>query len=242
MDNYVKNYTTSYETSSVEGTIASVYKNMFGWMAAALGLSAGSAYVIIHLIYSSDAFAQMFLSSPAMWIMAIASFAMVFVLSGALHKLSMTTASLLFALYSVLMGAWIAPVLLVYTAESVTQVFLITAGTFAGMAFYGHITSRDLSKLGSILIMALWGVILASVVNFFMHSSGLSYIISYVAVAIFCGLTMYDVQKFKEMIYGYGGEADDNIRKIALIGALNLYLDFLNLFLYLLRSLGSRRD
>ncbi len=242
MDNYVKNYSTSYQTQTLEGSLTSVYKNMFGWMAAALGLSALSAYVVMDRIYASEAFAQAFLSSPTMWIMAIASFAMVMILGGALHKMSMTTASLLFALYSVLMGAWIAPVLLVYTAESVTQVFLITAGTFAGMAVYGHITSRDLSKMGSILIMALWGVILASLVNMFMHSSGMAYIISYISVAIFCGLTMYDVQKFKNMILGYGGEADDNIRKIALIGALNLYMDFLNLFLYLLRILGSRRD
>lgn len=241
MDNYVKNYTTSYETSSVEGTIASVYKNMFGWMAAALGLSALSAYVVIDRIYASEAFANAFFSSSAMWIMAIASFAMVFILSGALHKLSMTSASLLFALYSVLMGAWIAPVLLIYTAESVTQVFLITAGTFGGMAVYGHITSRDLSKLGSILMMALIGIIIASLVNIFMHSSGMSLIISYISVVIFCGLTMYDVQKFKNIIYNYG-QADDQIRKIALLGALNLYMDFLNLFLYLLRILGSRRD
>ena len=242
MDNYVKDYSTTYQTGSVTGTLSSVYKNMFGWMAAALCLSALSAFVVVDRIYASEAFANAYFSSPTMWILAIASFAMVLILGGALHKMSMTMASLMFALYSVLMGAWIAPVLLVYTAESVTQVFLITAGTFAGMAVYGHITSRDLSKMGSILIMALWGVILASLVNMFMHSSGLSYIISYVAVAIFCGLTMYDVQKFKEMIYGYGGEADDNIRKIALIGALNLYMDFLNLFLYLLRILGSRRD
>lgn len=241
MDNYVKNYTTSYETSNVEGTIASVYKNMFGWMAAALGLSALSAYVVIDRIYASEAFANAFFSSSAMWIMAIASFAMVFILSGALHKLSMTTASLLFALYSVLMGAWIAPVLLIYTAESVTQVFLITAGTFGGMAVYGHITSRDLSKMGSILMMALIGVIIASLVNIFMHSSGMSLIISYISVVIFCGLTMYDVQKFKNIIYNYS-QADDQIRKIALLGALNLYMDFLNLFLYLLRILGSRRD
>lgn len=241
MDNYVKNYTTSYETSSVEGTIASVYKNMFGWMAAALCLSALSAYVVIDRIYASEAFANAFFSSSAMWIMAIASFAMVFILSGALHKLSMSTASLLFALYSVLMGAWIAPVLLIYTAESVTQVFLITAGTFGGMAVYGHITSRDLSKLGSILMMALIGIIIASLVNLFMHSSGMSLIISYISVVIFCGLTMYDVQKFKNIIYNYG-QADDQIRKIALLGALNLYMDFLNLFLYLLRILGSRRD
>lgn len=241
MDNYVKNYSTSYETSSVEGTIASVYKNMFGWMAAALGLSALSAYVVIDRIYASEAFANAFFSSSAMWIMAIASFAMVFILSGALHKLSMTSASLLFALYSVLMGAWIAPMLLIYTAESVTQVFLITAGTFGGMAVYGHITSRDLSKMGSILMMALIGVIIASLVNIFMHSSGMSLIISYISVVIFCGLTMYDVQKFKNIIYNYG-QADDQIRKIALLGALNLYMDFLNLFLYLLRILGSRRD
>lgn len=242
MDNYIKDYSTTYQVNSLEKNLSSVYKNMFGWMAAALSLSAVTAYLVIDRIYTSEAFANAFFSSPTMWIMMIASFVMVFVLSGALHKLSLTTASVLFALYSVLMGAWIAPVLLIYTAESVTRVFLITAGTFAGMAFYGNITSRDLSKMGSILMMALFGIIIASVVNLFMHSTGMSYIISYAAVLIFCGLTMYDVQKFKNLIYNYGSEADDQIRKIALLGALNLYMDFLNLFLYLLRILGSRRD
>ncbi len=149
-------------------------------------------------------------------------------------------AHLLFCLYAVIMGAWMTPVLLVYTAASVTKVFLITAGTFGGMAVYGHVSNKDLSTVGRICGIALWGVILASLVNLFMGSSTMDYVISYLAVAIFCGLTMYDVQKFKNLLIG-SDSSNDSVRKIALLGALTLYLDFLNLFLHLLRILGRRK-
>ena len=172
--------------------------------------------------------------------MIIASIAMVMIISSQIHKLSFMAASLLFSLYAVLMGAWISPILLIYTSSSVFQVFAITAGTFAGMSIYGHITKKDLTKIGQIAIMAIWGLILASLVNLFMHNETMSYIISYVGVLVFCGLTMYDVQKMKVLIY-QGGFSGDDLNKVALLGALNLYLDFLNLFLYLLRILGRRK-
>lgn len=238
---YVRDYSSSYSTASSEATTASVYKNMFGWMACGLGLTSLTAFVIMDRLAKSDVFAEFFLSRGMMWFLIIASFGMVIGLTAMIHRLSFATATLLFALYSVVMGAWITPVLLMYTGASVFQVFLITAGTFAGMAVYGHFTKSDLSKVGKICIMALWGVIIASLVNFFMHSSAMSYIISYVSVALFCGLTMYDVQKFKAIIESYGSTADDNIRKIALLGALSLYMDFLNLFLSLLRIMGNRK-
>ncbi len=238
---YVKDYNYGASPVDFEATTSSVYRSMFGWMAGGLGLTALTSFVIMDRLVQSDVFAEIFLSKGMMWFLILASFGMVIGLSSMIHRLSFMTASVLFALYSVVMGAWITPVLLMYTGASVFQVFLITAGTFAGMAVYGYFTKADLSKVGKIAIMALWGVIIASLVNFFMHSSAMSYIISCISVAIFCGLTMYDVQRFKAFIEGYGETADDNVRKIALIGALSLYMDFLNLFLSLLRIMGNRR-
>ena len=241
---YVKDY--SVKTGSPEQrlaeTTASVYRNMYLWMTCGLVLTAMTAFLVMDRIMHNGDFAEMFVSSGSMWGLAIASFVLVLALSAMIERLSFVVASLMFALYSVIMGAWMAPVLLIYTEASVFKVFLITAGTFCGMAVYGHFTNADLSTVGRIAGMALWGVILASIVNFFMHSAMMDYVISYVAVAIFCGLTMYDVQKFKQIILNYGSEADDHVRKIALLGALSLYLDFLNLFLHLLRILGSKRD
>ena len=240
---YVKDYTSGYATTpSKEETAVSAYKSMFGWMACGLGLTALTSYVVMERIYQSEAFAEFFLSKGMMWFLVIASFGMVLSLSACIYRMSFTVATLVFALYSVVMGAWITPLLLVYTKSSVFQAFLVTAGTFAGMAVYGHFTKADLSKVGKICIMALWGVIIASLVNFFFQSSTMSYVMSYISVAIFCGLTMYDVQKFKQVLESYGDSADDNVRKIALLGALNLYMDFLNLFINLLHLLSGRRS
>jgi len=234
---YTKDY--SYSTTAAETlevTTSKAYRDMFGWMACGLGISALTAY----FIFNSSLIYTMY-STGMMWGLMIASLVMVFVLSGMIHKMSFGVATLCFAAYSVIMGAWTAPVLLVYTMSSVVSVFAITAGTFAIMALIGHVVKKDLSTMGRVLTMALIGIIIASVVNIFMGNAMLDYIISYAAVLIFCGLTAYDVQKFKQLIeYSAGnGEA---VRKIALLGALSLYLDFLNLFLHLLSILGGRRD
>lgn len=243
---YIKDYSYKSDSMSAEArqaeTAASVYRNMYLWMTAGLLLTALSSFVVVDRIIHDGEFAEVFLGRGVFYGLMIGTLVLVFVLNGMLHRLSFMAATLLYILYTVVMGAWLAPVLLVYTESSVFQVFLITAGTFGGMALYGHVTKKDLSTVGRVAGMALWGIILASVVNIFMHSSMMEYIISYVGVALFCGLTMYDVQKFKEIIYSYGDQVDDNVRKIALIGALSLYLDFINIFLFLLRILGGRRD
>lgn len=223
-------------------TYAAAYKNMYGWMACGLGLTALTAMLVSDRMLHSDAFAEMMLSKPVFWILAIAIFGLVWGISAAVSRLSFPVASALFATYAVLNGAFFAPLFLVYTASSIAMTFFITAGTFGGMALYGHVTKRDLSKLGSICIMGLWGVILASIVNIFMGSSMMHYIISYIAIAIFCGLTMYDVQKFKDLMNEYGASAPELLNKIALLGALSLYLDFINLFIRLLSLLGKQRD
>jgi len=148
---------------------------------------------------------------------------------------------LLFTLYSVVNGATLSIILLAYTQESVTQVFFITAGTFAAMSAVGYLTKRDLSSVGRILFMALIGLIIATVVNIFWKNSGFMAILNYLGVLIFVGLTAYDTQKIKNMLLTAedGGEVG---QKMALLGALTLYLDFINLFLYLLRILGKARD
>lgn len=246
MADYQKNY--DYNNYDVAGTInfeqnvvLPAYKNMYGWMAAALSLSALTSYLIMRELFLSDTFASIFFSSAMRWILILGSFGLVMSISGIIHRLSVSTASLLFALYSVVMGAWITPFLLLFTGSSVCQVFLITAGTFAGMAVYGHFTKRDLSKIGQICIMGLWGLILASLVNLFFGNSMVQYIVSYIGVAIFCGLTMWDVQRFRELIYNSPDADQTTIQKFALLGALNLYLDFMNMFIYLLRILGERK-
>ena len=163
----------------------------------------------------------------------------VLVLSGRIHKLSTPVASLLFYLYSVLTGVVFSVILLVYTASSIAYTFFITAGVFAAMSIYGYFTSNDLSRMGSILFMALIGLIVCSLVNIFVNSSTMDWIISFAGVLIFMGLTAWDTQKIKQMTQ----YADQSMAgKIATLGALNLYLDFVNLFLYLLRFFGDSRD
>ena len=168
----------------------------------------------------------------------IAELALVFIITGALQRLSLTTATLLFIVYSVLNGAMLSSVFVVYTMTSIAKVFFITAGTFGAMAFYGYTTKKDLTSLGKILFMALIGLIIATIVNMFLKSSGFDYILSYAGVAIFVGLTAWDSQKIKQMLQTQY-DMSEGAQKLALIGALTLYLDFINLFLYLLRIFGG---
>ena len=164
---------------------------------------------------------------------------LVYFISSRIMNLSLTTATLLFIVYSILNGVTMSFIFLVYTTSSIANVFFITAGTFGAMSLIGYTTKRDLSKMGQLLMMALVGLIIASFANILMKSDTLSLIISYVGVVVFVGLTAWDTQKIKRML----AQADDiseDAQKIALLGALTLYLDFVNLFLYLLRLLGKR--
>ena len=160
-------------------------------------------------------------------------------MTAAINKLSLTTATLMFVLYSVINGAMLSSIFLIYTASSIATVFFITAGTFAAMAIVGYTTKADLSSMGKILFMALIGLIIATIVNIFVKSSGLDMIISYVGVLIFVGLTAWDSQKIKQMML-QAPDAGEGMQKMALLGALTLYLDFINLFIYLLRIFGRR--
>lgn len=211
-------------------------RKVYTWMALALVITGVTAYGVAH----SPAVLQAIYGNPiAFWVLAAAELGIVFYTSARIQKIALTTATLMFILFSVINGVTLAYIFLVYTASSIAKVFFITAGTFAAMAVFGYTTKRDLSKMGSIMMMALIGLIIAGIVNIFLKSSGLDFIICIAGVLIFVGLTAWDTQKIKEMLMD-AEDAGESSQKIALLGALSLYLDFINLFIHLLRLLGNR--
>ena len=246
-NNEKRTYLNDYEEMSMPGSsrmqqlsmseaFPILMRKVYTWMALALVITGFTAYYVattpslLSLIYSNQV---------VLWGLIIAELALVIGLSAAINRLSLTTATLLFVLYSVLNGAMLSSVFLIYTTASIANVFFITAGTFGVMAAYGYFTKKDLTSWGRILLMALIGIIIASVVNIFLRNSMFDLVISYIGVAIFVGLTAYDSQKIKEMML-QAPDASEQAQKIALLGALTLYLDFINLFLYLLRIFGKR--
>ena len=228
------NYTRSYRPST---TLPVLMRKVYTWMALALVITGVTAYGVATTPSLIEA---IIMNRILFWGLVIAEFGLVFGISGMLHKLSLATATLMFIAYSVINGALLSVIFLVYTMDSIGMVFFITAATFGVMALIGYTTKTDLTKMGSILFMALIGLIIATVVNMFVHSSGLQLIISYAGVLIFVGLTAYDTQKIKQMLYEQDS-ADESAQKLALVSALSLYLDFVNLFIYLLRILGNRK-
>jgi hypothetical protein len=213
-------------------------RKVYTWMALALVITGFTAYYVA----TSPAILQIIFSNQVVfWGLLIGEFALVLGLSAAINRLSLTTATLMFVLYSVINGATLSSIFLVYTLSSIASVFFITAGTFAVMAAFGYFTKTDLTSWGRILLMALIGIIIATLVNIFMKSEGLAMILNYLGVLVFVGLTAYDSQKIKEMML-QAPDASEGAQKLALLGALSLYLDFINLFIYLLRIFGSRRD
>ena len=211
---------------------------VYGWMTVGLLLT---AFVALY-VASSEALLSMIFSSKVVFFgLIIAQLGLVFVLSGMVHKMSGAMATSLFMLYSVLTGVTISSVLLVYTASSIASTFFICAAMFGALSVYGYTTKRSLTGMGSFLFMGLIGIIIASIVNIFMQSSMMSMVISYAGVLIFAGLTAYDTQKLKDMGNEINQEAKENMRRYSIMGALTLYLDFINLFLMLLRILGDRR-
>ena len=214
-------------------------RKVYVWMTLALVITGFTAYAVAN---SPGIMSAIIANRMLMWGLLIGEFALVWYVSARIDRLSLSTATLLFILYSVLNGATLSIIFLAYTMTSIASVFFITAGTFAAMSLVGYFTKKDLSGLGRILFMALIGLIIATLVNVFLiKSGGFSLIVSYVGVLIFVGLTAYDTQRIKNMLV----EADDvsaEAQKIALMGALALYLDFINLFLYLLRIFGGNRE
>lgn len=208
-------------------------RQVYAWMGAGLAITAVMALFTL----SSPAILSAIAGNRILFFgLMIGELALVFTLSGAINRLSATTATLLFVAYSALNGVTLSIVALVYTANSIASTFVITAGMFGAMSIYGYMTKRDLTSWGSFLFMGLIGVVIASVVNIFIASSAVSWVISGIGVIVFTGLTAYDTSKIKEMA-AQGTEG----RKPAILGALMLYLDFINLFLMLLRFTGNRR-
>ena len=182
---------------------------------------------------------SMLFNSPLKWLVMLAPLGFVFFLSARLHKMSLSNAQITFWIFSAIMGLSLASIFIVYTQASIARVFFISSGTFAAMSLYGYTTKKDLTKLGGLLFMGLIGIIIASLVNLFFQSSALHFAISVIGVLVFVGLTAYDTQRIKEMYYA--GDSESVGGKKALMGALRLYLDFINLFIMLLRLFGQRR-
>jgi FtsH-binding integral membrane protein len=183
--------------------------------------------------------AAIFGNRSVFWILALAQLGIVFTLSARVDRMAATTASLLFIAYSALTGVTLSSILLVFTGESVFTTFVVTAGMFGSLAVYGTVTRRQLSGLGQFLFMGLMGLVLASIVGIFWHSDGLQFMISFIGVIVFSGLTVYDAQRLKELAFATSAGPTSGA---TIVGALALYLDFINLFLFLLRFFGNRRD
>ena len=222
----------------MSATFPVLMRKVYLWMTLALVITGFTAYYVAH----NEALLTALVTNQILfWGLAIGELALVIGLSAAINKLSLTVATMMFVLYSVINGATMSFIFLVYTSSSITNVFFITAGTFAVMALFGYFTKTDLSSMGKILMMALIGIIIATIVNIFTRSEGLAVVLNYLGVLVFVGLTAYDSQKIKEMLM-QAPDAGEGAQKLALLGALSLYLDFINLFLYLLRIFGSRRN
>ena len=206
------------------------------WMTLALVVTGMTAYYVA----SSPAILYAIVSNQiAFWGLFIGELVLVFVLSSRIMSLSFVTASLMFVIYSIMNGVFFSFILRAYTEQSIATTFLITAGTFGAMSLFGFVTKRDLSTMGRILFMLLIGLLIATVVNIFMKAEGLALILNYAGVVIFVGLTAYDTQSIKQMLQEHGDK--EGAEKIALLGSLSLYLDFINLFIYLLRFFGESR-
>ncbi len=244
MDNRLNN--SDYQKDNVPvstlvsdpSVVSSLMRKVYWWMTLALVITGATSL----LVSKNEQFLYTLFSSSALLIgLCITELLMVIVLSALINKMSFTVATVMFILYSALNGVTLTPIFLLYTQESIASTFFITAGTFTAMALIGSFTKRDLSSLGRFLLMALIGLIIASLVNIFVASSPLYWGITIVGVLLFAGLTAYDAQHIKKMLQFYGDEVNENTQKIALLGSLSLYLDFINMFLYLLRIFGNRK-
>ena len=238
-----KSYTSAVVKDTVDEGLRSYMLKVYNYMTGGLCLTALTVYFLmrtglITMLFSMSEGAVMGLSVLG-WATLIAPFVMVFMFKSAIINGSLAKVQTIFWLFSAIMGAAIAPSMLMYTGTSIVRVFLITSATFGAMSLYGYTTKKDLTSMGSFLIMGLWGVIIASLVNIFMQSSTLYWVISYVSVAIFVGLTAYDTQRIRSFYNSYDNE--DILTRKAVSGALALYMDFINLFLDLLRIMGDRR-
>jgi FtsH-binding integral membrane protein len=226
-----------YESNVDSITQSRFFNAVYSWMAAGLALTA----VVAWAVADSPTLRAMALSLPVLLVAFVVEIGLVMTISGAINRISASTATVLFMLYSAINGFTLSILVLLYKGPSLAATFVVTAGTFGAMSLYGYITKRDLTRIGSLLFMALIGVILASVVNMFFASSLLYWGITYAGVLIFVGLTAYDTQQLR-MIAAQTSGNPALASRLAVTGSLRLYLDFINLFLLLLRLMGNRRN
>jgi FtsH-binding integral membrane protein len=236
------------DRAAVDVGLRAYMLRVYNYMAAAVALTGVVAYATFSAAVTTDAagkiigltsFGQAVFSGPLMIVLLLGTLGLVFFISFRIQHLQYTTALGLFMLYAGLLGVTLASIFLAYTGASITRVFFISAASFGALSLYGYTTQRDLSPIGSFLIMGLFGIILASLVGMFWHSSALQFAISVIGVIVFAGLTAWDTQRIKEM---YDVHDDGTVAgRKAVMGALSLYLDFINLFMMMLRLVGDRR-
>ncbi len=214
-------------------------RKVYAWMTLALVVTGLTALYVAQDVRILE---SLYASRSSIWLLFIVEIGIVIFLTARIHKMNFATAGILFIAYSILNGVTFSSIFLVYTMSSISTTFFIAAGTFGAMTLIGYNTKKDMSGMGQYLLYTLVGLIIASIVNIFMASNGLQWIISFIGVGVFVGLTAYDTQKIKNMFLMYGDDVNESTQKMALLGSLSLYLDFVNLFLYLLRFFGNSKN
>jgi uncharacterized protein len=226
---------TAGNAAAIDAGLRRYMLSVYNYMAAGLALTGLVAYIAV-----ATGFYQQIAATPLIWVVMLAPLGAVLFLSFRIERMAIGRAQAVFWGFAAIMGLSLAGILLIYTGTSIARVFFISAGTFAAMSLYGYSTRRDLSRFGSFLFMGLIGIVLASIVNLFVGSSALQFAISVIGVLLFTGLTAYDTQRIKQVYFDAAATGD--LRKPALMGALTLYLDFINLFVMLLQLTGTRRE
>ena len=230
--------TAAAQSAQVDAGLRSYMLGVYNHMTTALLVTGFFAFGTKWLALTNETFFTLVFNSPLKWVLFIAPIGMVFLLSSRINRISADTARNMFYIFAALMGVSLSSLLIVYTGASVARAFFVTAGAFAGLSIYGYTTSRNLTAMGSFLIIGVFGLILASIVNIFLASTGLDFLISVVGVLIFAGLTAYDTQRIKMMYAESDGQSEK--AKKSIYGALALYLDFINMFLFILQLFGNR--
>ncbi len=224
---------------AIDAGLRAYMNKIYGLMSVAMLVTGGVAWSV----GTSPAMVSAIFGTPLKWVVMIAIFVMSIALPAMVNRMSVAAAQLAFYTYAALFGVFMSAIFVVYTQASIAQTFLVTAIAFAGLSIYGYTTKKDLSAMGSFMLMSVWGLIVAGIVNMFMQSSALNFAISAFGVIVFAGLTAWDTQKLKSDYITHARSGDDEwIGKSAVLGALNLYLDFINMFLYLLRFMGNNRN
>jgi FtsH-binding integral membrane protein len=240
------NYNTNAKAANYDAGLRAYMLQVYNYMALALGLTGLVAFSVANipsfanLFYVFDSLGRVVQMTTLGWVATFSPIIMVFFLGSSIHNSTVGRAQMLFWVYSALMGLSLSSIFFMYTGESITRVFLITSSVFGAMSLYGYVTKKDLTSMGSFLLMGLFGIVMASIVNIFLKSSGLYFAVSFLGVLIFTGLVAYDTQKIKNL-YNQVSNSDMAAR-YSILGALNLYMSFVNLFIHLLQVFGQRRN